>query len=130
MSGRLELRVDGIPATKGSWRILTRPTLRLIPDNPGEPEWAERVGWLARAVLRGQLADAQRYRVRAVFTLPPAKGKRNRRDLDKLVRSILDALTGIVWLDDEQVDEILTCKEIGPRPGVDIVIEPLGPIVN
>lgn len=128
MIDRLELHVDGTPATKGSWRVVMpggKP--KLIPDNPGEPEWAQSVAWHARATLRNRLEpDARRYRVRALFTLPRPSGRggrKGRRDLDKLVRSILDALTGIVWLDDEQVDEILTAKGIGPRPGAVIVIE-------
>lgn len=129
MIGPLTFRVDGTPATKGSWRVFVRggkPSL--VADNPGEPVWAQLVAWSARAALRNRLEpDRRRYRVRAVFTLPPSPGgrahRKNRRDLDKLVRSILDALTGIVWLDDEQVDEVLTCKGIGTRPGVEIMIE-------
>jgi Holliday junction resolvase RusA-like endonuclease len=44
-------------------------------------------------------------------------------DTDKLIRSVLDALTGIVWTDDSQVVEILARKQFGIQPGVDIIIE-------
>jgi len=43
-------------------------------------------------------------------------------DLDKLVRAILDSLTGIVYRDDGQVWSIVTSKSYAERPGVDIVI--------
>jgi crossover junction endodeoxyribonuclease RusA len=33
-----------------------------------------------------------------------------RPDLDKLVRCILDALTGVVWIDDSQVDHLIATK--------------------
>jgi Holliday junction resolvase RusA-like endonuclease len=121
---RLAFRVDGVPATKGSWRIVRGRTL--IPDNPGEPAWAQTVAWTARATLRNRLEpDARRYRVRVLFTLPPVtgRGRKNRRDLDKLLRSLLDALTGIVWLDDEQVCKADAEKIVSDRPGADIEIE-------
>lgn len=36
-----------------------------------------------------------------------------RPDLDKLVRSVLDALTGVIWHDDAQVVSITTAKDYG-----------------
>lgn len=51
---------------------------------------------------------------RAEPTVPP--------DLDKQVRSILDALTGIAYKDDSQVTTISASKEYGIA-GVDIVLE-------
>src|SRR5262252_2378773 len=95
----LYFRVDGIPQSKGSWRPAGRRRsggIRLVPDNEAETAWAEQVAWAARQAL-----------------LPPPSGRRtNRRDLDKLCRSVLDALTGIVWVDDEQVDRIMLDKGI------------------
>lgn len=43
-------------------------------------------------------------------------------DLDKLVRAILDALTGVVWRDDGQVVDIRASKVYSSTPGVDIAI--------
>jgi Holliday junction resolvase RusA-like endonuclease len=43
-------------------------------------------------------------------------------DLDKLVRAVLDALTGVVWRDDGQVCDIMASKVYADSPGVDIVI--------
>ena len=49
---------------------------------------------------------------RAVPTVPP--------DLDKQIRSILDALTGVAYVDDSQVTHIIASKSYAPRAGVDI----------
>jgi Holliday junction resolvase RusA-like endonuclease len=43
-------------------------------------------------------------------------------DLDKLIRAILDALTGVVWRDDGQVVDIVASKVYADTPGVDVVI--------
>ena len=54
---------------------------------------------------------------RLLPTVPP--------DLDKLIRAVLDALTGIAYQDDAQVVELLTSKKYGAEPGVDISIFPV-----
>jgi Holliday junction resolvase RusA-like endonuclease len=123
----LEFTVTGMPETKGSWRVMMRRGCpSLIPDNEAEPPWAQLVGWACRAKLRNVIdPSTSRFAVRLEFTLPPRKGRKsNRRDLDKLARSILDALTGIVWKDDEQVEDLHLSKRIGDEPGVTVQIEP------
>lgn len=134
MITRLAFRVDGFPQTKGSWRPAGRKRtggIRLVPDNPEETAWADSVAWAARAVLRGHQADARRYAVALDFTLipPPNRTRKHRRDIDKLARSCLDALTGIVYLDDEQVDKLEVTKgAVGPgrpKPGVAVVVTAL-----
>ena len=50
---------------------------------------------------------------RATPTVPP--------DLDKQIRSILDALTGVAYVDDSQVTRIDATKEYG-SPGVEITL--------
>lgn len=125
----LEFSVRGMPQTKGSWRVFMRKGRPvLVPDNDAEPAWAQLVGWAARAKLRNIIEPDKlaRYRVTMLFALPvPAgRGRKGRRDGDKLARSILDALTGIVWADDEQVDTFTVDKIIGEaEPGVMITIE-------
>lgn len=120
----LDISVDGIPMTKGSWKIYGR---KLVPDNEGEPGWAAAIGWAARAKLRNAPAVKARYAVRLEFTLPAPKGRqRYRRDIDKLARSVLDALTGIVWTDDEQVEWLQCGKCRGDLPGARIIVERIG----
>lgn len=120
----LDIFVPGIPMTKGSWKVFRR---KLIPDNPGEPEWAATVGWVARAKLRNAEPVKARYAVRIEFTLPPAQGRKlYRRDLDKLARSVFDALEGIVWTNDEQVEWLQCGKCRGDTPGARIIVERIG----
>lgn len=140
MIDRLAFRVDGFPQTKGSWRPAGRKRtggIRLVPDNPEETAWAESVAWMARSALQHMpppprvvhRPDDRRYAVALDFTLVPPKGRAHRRDIDKLARSCLDALTTIVWLDDEQVDRLEVVKGIvgpgRPKPGVAVVVTAL-----
>lgn len=105
--------VPGMPETKGSWIPIGGGRVRA--DNPRERAWAEAVGWAAKAAMliaRHPQPDSRRYAVVLSFTLaaPPNKSRKNRRDVDKMARSCLDAMTSIVWVDDEQVDELHAIK--------------------
>ena len=42
------------------------------------------------------------------------KGKR-KRDIDNHNKAILDSFNGIVWKDDEQIDELITIKSYGNK---------------
>src|ERR1700742_4131100 len=125
----LAFTVDGMPQTKGSWRpVHRRGQVKLVPDNDLEPGWASAVAWSAKVALKGAAFPAgARFEVKLEFCLtpPPNKRRTNQRDLDKLVRSVLDALTSIVWADDEQVDKLVVQKFVtagDETPGVDVVI--------
>lgn len=125
--GVISFFVAGVPQTKGSWKVAMRQGRpRLIPDNETEPAWAAAVAWAAKLELAKHRHEADRrpYSVTMDFTLPAivGRGRKNRRDVDKLIRSCLDALTGLVWLDDEQVNDVSASKVVGYRAGVDISI--------
>ena len=88
-------------------------------------EWRSRVGQAAHAAgchpIDGAITISMRFRylrprsvTRVQPTVPP--------DLDKQIRSILDALTGIAYKDDSQVVSITATKEYQGSQGVDIVI--------
>lgn len=74
--------------------ILARPASHFLPANSRRPE----------PVLR---VDAPEYVDRAP-------------DLDKLERAALDALTGVLYLDDRQVARLSADKSWGDIPGVDV----------
>ena len=70
--------------------------------------------------LRFRLPEPQRLPRRR-----PARPDR-RPDPDKLCRTRLDSLTGIVWRDDVQVMRLEASKDYG-TPGVMIWVEPIAP---
>ena len=45
-------------------------------------------------------------------------------DIDKLARAVLDALTGVVWVDDSQVLSMTVSKDWSTRPGLTLRIRP------
>lgn len=117
----ISFRVDGVPETKGSWKSVGRG--RFIPDNPREPIWAQLVGWHAKQAMQMHHARTDYARremlggaleVDLTFVLPPPHGRKNRRDVDKLIRSVLDAMQGIVYADDEQIAEVAARKLVQP----------------
>lgn len=63
-----------------------------------------------------------------MFCMPKPKSVKRlipstRPDLDKLIRAVLDALTGIAYIDDGQVVEITASKIYSNNVGVKIGIE-------
>ncbi len=124
--------VPGRPATKGSGRAIRRPTggTFMKPDNDNEKPWALAVAWCAKAQTREQFTGPLRVEIN--FYFPKPKKPTNpypRGDVDKLLRSCLDAMTGIVWRDDSQVVEVSGTKsyvtEKVDQPGARIWIEVL-----
>lgn len=110
MTPYVTLNVEGLPETKGSWRAIGGG--RLKRDNPREKAWATHVGWVAKLMMRGKLPLCGGALVTLDFALPAPKGRKNQRDIDKLARSCLDAMNGIVYVDDELVRDLVAHKEI------------------
>lgn len=115
--------VGGIPATKGSWRVMRG---RLLPDNANERPWASAVAWTAKAagvrVVTGPVAIA----ISCYYPKPkrPTHPFPSRNDADKAARSVLDALTGIAWVDDQQVVDLRVTKGFAGEsgPGAQVTI--------
>lgn len=124
MSAYVTMMIEGVAETKGSWIPLGAGKMKR--DNPREKAWATHVAWVAKLMMRGKLIMGSAL-VTIDFVLPKAIGKKNQRDIDKLARSCLDAMTGIVYSDDENVRALVATKEVGSRPMAEInVYEPLG----
>jgi len=137
---RVEFEVLGIPQPKGSMKsfVLKRPGQKpraiVTNANRNTKAWELLVrfeaqqAWRERDLFLGPVA------IGITFTFPRPVGlaKRvrhhvTRPDTDKLARSVLDALTGIAYLDDKQVVDLLARKRYatsateGPR--VRIIVE-------
>lgn len=100
---------EGRPVPKGSLR---RGRGRSLYFPPNVREWENKVRAAAVRAMRdaGAPLIEARCRVNARFYLAPTKNGRLRADLDKLVRGVLDAMTGVVYNDDEQVVGLLATK--------------------
>lgn len=125
----LSFVVNGVAQPKGSAKaFIPKGWSRAIvtSDNTKNKGWQQLVAEAASAAINGQPAFRlieESALLRVVFYLPRPKAIRDKAvphlkkpDLDKLVRSVKDALSKVVWRDDSQVVEIAARKEYA-RPG-------------
>jgi crossover junction endodeoxyribonuclease RusA len=133
-------RVDGTPAPKGSTKAFRhRTTGRVIvtETNTHTRPWAALVrdaAWVARREcdLSITFPRGAALHLGVTFLLPrpvslPKKVRSHTKkpDLDKLVRAVKDALTGVLWADDSQVVTLTAAKRYaGPdeRPGAKVAV--------
>lgn len=144
----LTFRVDGIPAPKGSTKAMRhRTTGRVIvtETNPHTRPWAALVRDAAYQVRPSATGSdlppsitpmpfprGTAVHLSATFLLPrpvslPKKvlAATKKPDLDKLLRAVKDALTGVLWSDDSQVVTITAGKRYAATeegPGVSIAV--------
>lgn len=96
----LAVFVPGRPIPQGSMRAVGKGVL--IHDNAALAGWRKAIAWSVRAALGTQAPFLTPVGVCCHFLVTP-KRKGDQPDLDKLVRAVLDALTGIAYKDDKQV---------------------------
>jgi Holliday junction resolvase RusA-like endonuclease len=132
----LSVFVRGLPAPQGSMKAFRHhATGRVVVMHQATKrlrDWRQAVAFVLQAAwpmapLEGPVC------VNIVFELlRPASVSARRRprpsvkpDIDKLARSVLDAMTGIVYRDDAQIVSAQLEKRYGPEPGVHISVTPL-----
>ena len=147
MSDRIEFIVHGKPVPKGSKRGFVVGKRVAIADDNSEPlqQWYGAVTSAAAEAMGDNLLWCGPVRLSVVFyfkrpkghfgtgknadTLKPSAPERHTKkpDLDKLLRTIQDALTSTVYRDDSQVCEygVLT-KQYGTPERAEIMIEDIG----
>lgn len=138
----IRFTVLGIPATQGSKTPFRNKHTGRIHLVEGKGAGAERFKSFREAVRSEAQDVAERYlpdgpiegpvSMRLVFGLPkPASAPKRRRtwpigkrsgDLDKLVRLVFDAVTGVLVVDDGQVVHLDAGKDYG-TPGVTVEVE-------
>ena len=136
----ITFRVDGIPAPKGSTKaFVVRGRAVTTEDNARTRPWAALVRDAARqtcATYRGltviTFPRGTALHLGATFLLPrpvslPKKVRAHTKkpDLDKLVRAVKDALTGVLWSDDSQVVTMTVAKRYAgadERPGAKVAV--------
>jgi Holliday junction resolvase RusA-like endonuclease len=99
--------VEGLPIAQGSKNAFNRGgRIVLVESAKGLKSWREIIAHVAKMSNREVSDDAIKL---SLLFLMPAPKKLMRRypttkpDLDKLTRAVLDALTGVWYLDDAQV---------------------------
>jgi crossover junction endodeoxyribonuclease RusA len=101
--------IPGEPVGKGRPRLGKGRTY-----TPAQTEAAEvEVGWRTKLQLPSgyEVDDEHEFVLDARFEL----GNKRRRDVDNLVKLVMDALNEIVWKDDSQVVEVHAVLERGCR---------------
>lgn len=132
----IRFRVHGLPQTKGSTKAIYIEKLKraiTTNANPKNKGWAALVASVAQeyapkeglwtgpvaVYLHFYLYPPKTLLKKEKFkTIRPAK----RPDLDKMVRSVNDALTGIIFDDDKQIVNAHEVKQYSTSPGVEILI--------
>lgn len=134
----ISFRVYGIPQTKGSTKAFMRKGMKfpvVTNDNTKNKGWSATVSGEAQRARRRSMMDKPftgAVLLDLTFHLPrpktlPKRVKRptKRPDADKMVRSVMDALTGVFYKDDAQVAILHAEKQYHPQPGVTVCIEEL-----
>jgi len=141
----IEFRVDGTPKPQGSKRAFVNPKTKraiIVDDNKVElRDWRTDVKLMARKAMRDHPMIVQPSAVvlGVAFVMPrPLSTPKSRTppaikkpDIDKLLRAIMDALSGTVYQDDAQVigfDKLdKRIAEIGESPGATITVTEILP---
>lgn len=135
--------VPGTPVAKGSAKAFYNKNagkIVVMQDNKDKQKpWASMISYCAQEA--GCQLSPSAIRIRLQFVMPRPKshygtGKNatalkkfvpsyhtSKPDLDKLIRCVKDALTGVAWKDDSQVCEVVANKKYGETPGVNVEIE-------
>ena len=118
--------VAGLPVPQGSLKMMNGNIVH-VKDKELRA-WRTDIGNTARNCGVGLAEKNVGVIIDLMFCMPkPTSVKRpipsTRPDLDKLIRAVLDALTGIAYIDDGQVVEITASKIYSSYTGVKIGIE-------
>ncbi len=123
--------VFGKPEPQGSTRAFVVKGRPIITSaNKNLKSWRQEVSTAARLTCPdnrdfGPLTGPIHINVAFYFERPKsvkAEHKTTRPDVDKLLRGILDALTGIVYADDAQVTGVCASKQFGSPARAEIEI--------
>lgn len=146
-NGEVTFFVPGFPISKGSAKAFMRKGMKhpvvMQDNNERQRPWASAIGYAAQQT-GVELVSSGPVALGTEFHMPrPASHYRsgNREkglkvtaphyhtktpDLDKLVRCVKDAMTGIVWRDDSQVAMLINPTKIySDTPGVRITLKKL-----
>lgn len=126
--------VPGLPSPQGSKNAYRRgQKIVLVESSKKVKPWRDTVSQVARFVCKQPIDGAVTVVVH--FVMPRTKAMRNKPappmvqkpDLDKMLRAVNDALTGIAYADDSQIVRLTGSKRRaapGEQTGAHITITP------
>ncbi len=129
---RISFTVYGKPVPQGSSKAFYVKSLGrsvITTDNKKLKPWRQQVTDTAMAVQAEAIPDRRPVSIglRFYFARPKSAKKRVgmivKPDIDKLVRSILDALTGVLFQDDSQVVSVVAEKFYGDVERVENAVQ-------
>ena len=129
----VKFTVYGEPIPKGSTRAFVVNGKAVTTNaNKNTKGWQTLISLVAQEHRPAELIDkAVGLQLTFIMTRPKSVSINKRPlptvkpDLDKLIRCVLDALTGIIFVDDSQVTELKALKQYNDSdyaPGVEIII--------
>jgi Holliday junction resolvase RusA-like endonuclease len=116
----LACTLDLTPKAKERARVVTDETGRSRGYTPtATAEYQKALGWLVKGHVRGRRNDTDDLGVIVVFHV---RG-RQRRDVDNLLKALLDGCNGVAWRDDAQVVTVHSHVVRGEsQPRIDLCI--------
>ena len=125
--------VPGVPAPQGSAKAYVVQGRAIVThDNDNTMPWRSQVAsFIRQAIGPGIAHPTGPVKVELLFLMPRRKAEPKRTtpahtrkpDVDKLIRSCLDAMTGLIFSDDAQVTKVRAEKRTahpGEQPGARI----------
>jgi len=138
MTRRAEILVTGHPVAKGRGRAVNTPNGPRIYTPGKTAKWEQDARLVARQVMDGEDPIPGPVSVYVTATFVPAnswpKWKRaaalagdirhtQKPDVDNLAKAAMDAINGVVFVDDQQVFRVVIEKHYGTVPAVSIEVE-------
>lgn len=136
MSHMTYVFIEGRPAPQGSKRHLGNGIM--VESSKAVKPWRVDVAWTVREHFPTPLTGPVQLELGFVMPRPKSAPKRStpaavkRPDVDKLSRAVLDAITGVVVVDDSQIVRLVATKriaEIGERSGLGLTAYETGAVL-
>lgn len=119
MSGQntkiFDMAIKGDPVAQERPRVFTRGHRVIATDPPKSRKGKQAIQLQAQAEYRGEVLDEPlevvlRFFMRRGRTVTRAEHT-VKPDLDNLMKTVLDAMNGIVWKDDSAIVRVIACKQ-------------------
>jgi len=139
MREKITFFVPGRPRPQGSMKFINKGKRSIPIQNQKLEHWRSAITMYAQEAMGGlAIVGGVGLSLSFVFKRPKSHYRTGKYahllkdsspdrmlkapDVDKLIRAVLDSLTGIVFTDDCEVDRVGVVKKWGPREGVEITV--------